>query len=275
MGAHMARPSRTGGKTRKTKVRKARAAMARNRQAKRSPASTSIRSKPPTVSAPGSELQEAREQQAATADILKVIASSPSDVQPVFDAIVSSAASLFKSCTAAITTMKDGKLHWNAFATLRSDFDTSGAKAIYPIPFDPDRAPSARAILERRIIEISDTEAPDTPEFTRKASAAGGFRSVIFVPLVHRDTASAPSSFPTRNPASDSPKSSSPWSKPSPTRLSSQSRTRGCSMIYGSHCSNRPPPRTYSRSSAGQLLSSRPCSTRWWRPLCTSAAPIR
>jgi PAS domain S-box-containing protein len=134
------------------------------------------------------ETKEALERQTTTADILKVIASSPSNAQPVFDAIANSAATLFASCTATITTMKDGKLHWNALATRRSDFDTSGAKAIYPIPLDPDRAPSVRAMLERRIIEIPDTDAPDTPEFTRKASAAGGFRSVTFVPLIHRDT---------------------------------------------------------------------------------------
>jgi hypothetical protein len=112
------------------------------------------------------ETKEALERQTTTADILKVIAGSLSEAQPVFDAIANSAATLFESCTAAITTMKDGKLHWNALATLRSDFDISGAKAIYPIPLDPDRAPSARAMLERRIIEIPDTGAPDTPEFT-------------------------------------------------------------------------------------------------------------
>ena len=101
------------------------------------------------------ETKEALERQTATSDILKVIASSPSDVQPVFDAIVNSAAKLFQPCAATITTLKDGKLHWNAVAELVPSFDHKAAEASYPIPFDPDRSPSTRAILERRIIEHS------------------------------------------------------------------------------------------------------------------------
>src|SRR5687768_14724103 len=50
-----------------------------------------------------------REQQAATADILRLIAGSPADTQPVFDGIVRSAARL---CDAAIAAVfqTDGRL---------------------------------------------------------------------------------------------------------------------------------------------------------------------
>src|SRR4051794_6406913 len=69
------------------------------------------------------ELRIARDHQAATSDILRIISQSPADVQPVFDAIVNSAAKLFEPCAATITTLKDGKLHWNAIAELVPSFD--------------------------------------------------------------------------------------------------------------------------------------------------------
>ncbi|SFQ26192.1 PAS domain S-box-containing protein [Bradyrhizobium sp. Ghvi] len=133
------------------------------------------------------ETREALERQTATAEILKVIASSPSNVQPVFAAIVNSGARLFEPCAATITTLKDGMLHWNATAALLPGFNVELTRAIYPLPFDPVRSPSARATLERRVIEIPDVEAPDTPEFTRNAAAAGGFGSITFVPLIDQD----------------------------------------------------------------------------------------
>jgi two-component system NtrC family sensor kinase len=133
------------------------------------------------------ERDEALERETATADILKVIARSPSDVQPVFDAIVGKAARLFEPCAATITTVKDGKLHWNAAAGSILGFDVERTRTVYPLPFDPERAPSALAILERRIIEFPDVESPDTPEFTRRAAAAGGFRSITFVPLIDQE----------------------------------------------------------------------------------------
>jgi GAF domain-containing protein len=131
------------------------------------------------------ETKEALERQTATADILKVIASSPSDVQPVFEKIVDSAARLFEPCAATIVTLRDGEMHWNATAALRPDFDVERARSVYPLPFAPDRLPSARAIAERRIVEILDSNAPDTPDATRRAAAVAGFRSITYVPLIN------------------------------------------------------------------------------------------
>ena len=188
LGADMTRPSRTGGKTSEAKVRNASPAKGlKTTKTKRRTALAATRAKRRSVSGPSKDLEDAREQQAATAEILKIIASSPSDVQPVFEAIVGCAAKLFEPCSATITTLKDDKLYWNATAASISGFDVDRVRTIYPIPFDRDRVPSARAILERRIIEIPDVAAPGTPEFTRKAAAAGGFGSITYVPLVDRE----------------------------------------------------------------------------------------
>ena len=54
------------------------------------------------------ELETTKEHLIVTADILKVIASSPSDVQPVFEAIVRGAANLLQPCAATITALRDG-----------------------------------------------------------------------------------------------------------------------------------------------------------------------
>lgn len=192
----MARLSKTSGKTTKAKARKASPAKSRKvvkdpetrRRVAREPhKGRSVAELEAQLELRTKEAEEWRQRQAATADILKVIASSPNDVQPVFDAIVTSAAKLFEPCGATITTLHDNKLHWDATAATLPVFDAERAKAIYPIPFDPDRSPSARAMLERRIIEIPDTSAPETPELTRKAATAGGFRSITFVPLITQD----------------------------------------------------------------------------------------
>jgi signal transduction histidine kinase len=134
------------------------------------------------------ETKEALERQTATAEILKVISGSPTDVQPVFDAIVRSAARLFDPCDATITMLENGFLQWNATAGMHYEQkDVDKVKDVYPLPFDPSRSPSSRAIQEGRIIEIMDAAAPDAPDFTRRVGQAGGFRSACFVPLIREN----------------------------------------------------------------------------------------
>ena len=129
------------------------------------------------------ETKESLEQQTATSEILKVISSSPTDVQPVLDAIVESAARLFAPCNVAIA-MRDGDvIQRQAFAGPRR-VDKDQVSSIYPLPFDPSRSLVARSMVERCIIEIPDTEAPGLPEVTARIGRAAGYRALTIVPLV-------------------------------------------------------------------------------------------
>jgi signal transduction histidine kinase len=131
------------------------------------------------------ELQETLGQQTATSEILRVISASTTDVQPVFDAIVRSAAQLFPPCAAGIL-MRDGNMiHLRAGAGPHVTGEKMAALAkVYPVALDPQVAPSAQAILERRIIECLDTEAQGVTEVVRNAGRAGGHRSFTVIPLV-------------------------------------------------------------------------------------------
>jgi len=133
------------------------------------------------------DLTVALEQKTATGEILRVISSSPTDVQPVFDAIASSAARLC-DCLCGLVFQFDGEL-----ITLAGDYGSSlerleAIRAAYPAP--PNRmSVAAQAILERRVIAIadaqSDTEHPDRAERAK----AIGYRSVLSVPMLRGDTA--------------------------------------------------------------------------------------
>src|ERR1700724_308982 len=69
------------------------------------------------------ETSEALERQTATADILKVIASSPSDVQPVFDAIASSSKQLIGGFSATVFRFVDGTVNLAAYTPVNPAAD--------------------------------------------------------------------------------------------------------------------------------------------------------
>src|SRR4029453_7620093 len=141
---------------------------------------TELQEKNRALTAAHGQISEAFERQTATADILSVISRSPTDVQPVFDAIVESAARLCDAFNAAVVSF-DGELvrleatrNWTPEA-----FDV--VRPIVPAP--PSRAvTTGRAILERAVVHVPDVERD--LEYLPELGPAGGFRSVLAVPML-------------------------------------------------------------------------------------------
>jgi signal transduction histidine kinase len=134
------------------------------------------------------ETKESLERQTATTEILKVISSSPTDMQPVFDAIVHAAARLFPACDTGINMLEEGMIHLRAIAGAGATPERlANFRKIYPVPADPELSRAGRCIAERRVIEVADAAGPGSSEVSRKFAHAGEYRSFVIVPLVRQE----------------------------------------------------------------------------------------
>src|SRR4030095_4157016 len=132
-------------------------------------------------------LAEALEQQTATSEILRVISSSPTDLQPVFDAIASSATRL---CDAAFSVVFrfDGEMIRVAADDGRVPGTLDIIRSAYPSP--PGRqSMSALAILGRRVICMADAQASEEYPHLAERARAIGYRSILVVPMLRGDAA--------------------------------------------------------------------------------------
>ena len=134
------------------------------------------------------ELEEAREQQAATSEVLRVIASSPADLKPVFETILANATRL---CEARF-----GVLYRAEGETLRAVAMHRAPKAFVeerrrnPVIRPSSKTTLGRVMLTRRRVQIADVrEEPDYAHapsgFTgAKLAQLAGARTVVGVPLL-------------------------------------------------------------------------------------------
>ncbi|HZO29912.1 MAG TPA: GAF domain-containing protein [Chloroflexota bacterium] len=128
------------------------------------------------------ELSEALEQQTATADILRVIASSPADLQRVLDAIVQSAVRLCAAGDAVIERLEGGHFYNAAHAgeQFRGLLGLS-------LPLTRD-FPGGRAVLDRRRIIIDDIHRIAETEYPAAVPllSLNTVHSIATIPLLTR-----------------------------------------------------------------------------------------
>src|SRR5215831_15329046 len=125
------------------------------------------------------ELKESLEQQTATSDVLRVIAGSPTELQPVLDAVTESAVKLAGAKQGHIRQYDGEFLRWVA-----SYGESSEELAVFQAPVRPSlESRSGRAFLERRPIHTLDAQVERHP-----MAAQTGARTALAVPLLREDT---------------------------------------------------------------------------------------
>jgi GAF domain-containing protein len=145
---------------------------------------TELQEKNQALTQAHAQVSDALEQQTATSEILRVISNSPTDVQPVFDVIAASARRMCGAVASSVLRLEEGVLHLAAASGVTPAWEEA-ARGVYPAPVSGRRAPSARAVQERRVVELVDVE--HNPESTPGAIAlarAVGFRTAVALPML-------------------------------------------------------------------------------------------
>ncbi|MDF3010050.1 MAG: hypothetical protein K0S03_846, partial [Burkholderiales bacterium] len=135
------------------------------------------------------ELQQTLEQQTATSEILKVISSSTTDTQPVFEAIVQSGLKLFPHAAVMVGLPDGAHIRLGAIATADSA-QAEGIRSRFPIPLTREYM-HATAILDRRLIDVPDAERSEDAALAPgiRNFIATGSRAITIMPMLRGDAA--------------------------------------------------------------------------------------
>jgi GAF domain-containing protein len=130
------------------------------------------------------ETKEALEQQTAISEILRVISSSPTNVQPVLDAVAERALSLCNATQSVISLVEGSNIRFAA------RFGTTRTYEGEVIPLSRGLA-AGRAILDRTTIHLEDLAAVPEDEYPigLQMQRVIGHRTLLAVPLMREDRA--------------------------------------------------------------------------------------
>ena len=133
-----------------------------------------------------SELRESLEEQTATSDVLKVISSSPGDLEPVFDAMLAKAARICDAGFGNIFRIQGNALHLvGTHNTPPALVEARWRSSVQPAP----NGPFGRMLATKTVAHIPDLAAEEVYAEHRHPGAVaavelGGVRTVLLVPML-------------------------------------------------------------------------------------------
>jgi signal transduction histidine kinase len=133
-----------------------------------------------TIASQVQEIRDGAEQQTATSEVLRVIASSPTDLQPVLDVVVENAARLCDASNAVIQ-----RVHGDCFQRVAHYGDVPETNPFGSHPLNRF-TPSGRAILDRQTIHVNDISEHFDSEYpdARPLQKSYPTRTVLATPLL-------------------------------------------------------------------------------------------
>ena len=134
------------------------------------------------------ELRESLEQQTATADVLKVISSSPGELEPVFNAILANATNICGAKFGTLYLRKDDAFFAAAFHNAPPAFiEARKNKPLRPAP----ETTLVRAATTRQVVQTLDATKREVyrqgDPFVVAGTDLGGYRTIVSVPMLKDD----------------------------------------------------------------------------------------
>jgi two-component system, NtrC family, sensor kinase len=133
------------------------------------------------------DLRESLQQQTATADVLKVISSSPGELKPVFQAMLENATRICEAKFGTLYLSEGDGFRAVAMHNAPPAYEEARARVVHPSPYTG----LWRAAKTKQVVQIADVTLErgyiERDPLSLSAVELGGYRSILCVPMLHED----------------------------------------------------------------------------------------
>ncbi len=133
------------------------------------------------------DLSESLQQQTAAADVLKIISSSPGELEPVFQAMLENATRICEAKFGTLYLSEGDGFRAAAMHNAPPAYEEARARVVHP----PPDTTLWRAAKTKQVVQITDAMLErgyiEGDPFVVSAVTLGGYRSILGVPMLHED----------------------------------------------------------------------------------------